>query len=394
MEVEDEKKNLVLYCGKIFGHMIGGIDKAQKGKRTKYRIGLIYDTRQKLDQYTAKALDRLDVIIKCNTNSPTDLQKALMPYQNQIMATTCRSEDQIPLFARVIPNVPYVSTPNTESLFWSSDKIAMRERLASFDKNITPEFKVITDNKNGTLEMLEKDVGFPMIIKPAGLRASQLVTICYHKEELQESLQRIFKKVEGIYRQHDGNGEPKILIEQFMEGELFSLDAYVSSDGKLYFCPLVYIKTGKNVGFDDFFGYMQMTPTMVKPEKIKDAEQVAAKAILALGISSSTAHVELLRTEDGWKVVEVAARVGGFRHMLYDYSHNINHTVNDILIKLNQKPVIPKKPLGYAVAMKFFARGEGRLTKLNGIKKAEGLKSFKHLYVHKKIGDQFLTSLL
>src|SRR3989338_5396481 len=73
--------------------------------------------------------------------------------------------------------------------------------------------------------------------------------------------------------------------------------------------------------------------------------------------------------------------------MMYDFSFGINHTVNDILVKTGGKPILPKKLKGYAVAMKFFAKQEGKLSKLQGIKKAQELKSFKKIYVHKKIGD-------
>ncbi len=37
--------------------------------------------------------------------------------------------------------------------------------------------------------------------------------------------------------------------------------------------------------------------------------------------------------------------------------------------------------------MKFFAKKEGKLIKLTGIKKAQELKSFKRIYISKKVGD-------
>jgi hypothetical protein len=64
-----------------------------------------------------------------------------------------------------------------------------------YDKKITPKFKVITDYKKATLELLKKEVGFPMIIKPAELASSLLVNICYHKEELEDTLKKAFKKI-------------------------------------------------------------------------------------------------------------------------------------------------------------------------------------------------------
>ena len=45
---------------------------------------------------------------------------------------------------------------------------------------------------------------------------------------------------------------------------------------------------------------------------------------------------------------------------------------------------------GHTVAMKFFAKEEGELVKLSGIKKIQEFKSFKRLYIHKEVGGQCL----
>ncbi|PIR76158.1 MAG: hypothetical protein COU32_03615, partial [Candidatus Magasanikbacteria bacterium CG10_big_fil_rev_8_21_14_0_10_42_10] len=122
-------------------------------------------------------------------------------------------------------------------------------------------------------------------------------------------------------------------------------------------------------------------------ESIAQAEIVAEQAIRAMALRSTTVHIELLKTEQGWKVIELGPRIGGFRHMLYEAAFDFNHTANDILIRLPKKPNIKKKEHGYAAAMKFFAKEEGKLVKLGGIKKIQDLKSLKKLYINKKVGD-------
>jgi hypothetical protein len=384
---ETDSKNIILYVGTVYNHMLDALDLYEKDKKQKFRIGLIHDSRQKLDQYTEKALERLDIVISCDTNSPIAIQKALLPYQQDILVLTCRSEKHIPVLSRISPNLPYVDAPTSESLNWASDKIAMRNRLATYNKDISPKFAVVEDTKTATIKRIEEEVGYPMVVKPSGLAASVLVTICYHKEELEQALDKIFKKIAGIYKKRNFQLEPQVLVEQFMEGEMYSVDAYVSPHGKIFFCPMVYIRTGKHIGFDDFFGYFQVTPTLLNPESIKEAKIAATQAIMALGLKSTTAHVEMMKTEQGWKIIEAGARVGGFRHMLYEFSYGINHTANDVAIRRPERPVLYKKIKGYTAAMKFYAKHEGKLTALIGIKKAQELKSFKRLYINKKIGD-------
>ena len=131
-----------------------------------------------------------------------------------------------------------------------------------------------------------------------------------------------------------------------------------------------------------------MTPTALKSETVKKAEAAAEKAIHALGLRSTTAHVELMKIDDEWKIVEVGARVGGFRNVLHKLSCDINHTLNDILIRIPKKPVVPKKCQGFACAMKWFAEKEGSITELKGVKKIEELDSFHKIVVNKKVGDR------
>lgn len=390
-ETEGSKtKNIVLFTGKIHPHMIRALSSFSKKTNRKIRVGLFHDSKKKLNTNTEKLLSNLDIIITCDTSSPSAIQRAILPYQDELLAVTCRAEDSISLYAALIPHIPYVKTPSAESLAWASDKVLMRERLTIHNKDISPRFMVAADNSKATIKKIEEDIGFPLMVKPAGLAASRLVSLCFHKEELEEVLKKVFKNLDEVYKSNGGSWEPKVLVEQFVEGEMFSIDAYVDSVGNISYCPMVHVKTGRTIGFDDFFGYQQMTPTLLNEESITTAEFVASEAIHGLGLHNTTAHVEMMKTEQGWKIIELGARIGGFRHMMYEYSYDINHTANDVLIHMGEKPVIPKKIKGYTVAMKFFAKKEGVLKKLSGIKKIQDLKSFKWIDIHKAVGDQCL----
>lgn len=383
----EKKKNLILFVGAVYGHMIDAIAEHEAKTGTTYRIGLIYPTKEKLDEYTQSHLGRLDLVLSCDINSDMALQRTLAPYQDDILVITCRPEKFIPALTKIIPHVPYTETPTIQSLMWTTDKFSMRERIQNYDPTINPKYAIITKNTKQSIKEVIDYIGFPLIVKPSGLAASRLVSICYHKEELDETLKNIFKKLQGVHKETGGTWESKILIEQFMDGNMYSMDVYVSETGKLYFCPLIYIKTGRAIGFDDFFGYQQMTAAKLNADAIHAAEQAATTAIRAMALRSTTVHIEFIRMEEGWKIIEMGPRAGGFRHMMYAYSHGINHTMNDILIRAKKKPNLPKTQLGWSVAMKFFGKTEGKLKALNGIKKTKELSSFKVMYVHKKVGD-------
>lgn len=384
-----QKKDIILYVGKIHDYILRAIRKYEKKHHTKYRIALLIDSRNAPTEKTLSRLDQkeIDILITCDTNSDVSIQKALLPFKNEILAISTHGDAGIPQLSRVVPHVPYLKTATTTSLYWATNKIWMRRRLYIHNKKITPSYTLVEDTKKSSIEKIEKKVGYPAIVKPVSLGASKLVSIVFHREELEKTLKKIFKKIDTVYKESGYSGDRNVLVEQFMEGDMYSIDGYVTSRGKVHYCPMYHIKTGRAVGFDDFFGYQQMTPTLLKKASIDAAEAVSTEAVHALGLRSTTVHVEMMKTESGWKVIELGPRVGGFRHEMYEMCFGINHTMNDIAVRIPNKVVIPKKVLGHSVAMKFFAKKEGKLVKLVGIKKAQTLQSFKRVAVNKKIGD-------
>jgi hypothetical protein len=95
-----------------------------------------------------------------------------------------------------------------------------------------------------------------------------------------------------------------------------------------------------------------------------------------------------MKIEDEWKVVEGAARMGGFRHVLHELSCDINHTLNDVLVRIPKKPIIPKKCKGYACAIKGYVKKEGIIKEMKGLKKIEQLESFHEVRTFKKVGER------
>lgn len=382
--MEKKQKNIIVFVSTIFDRYVEDIHAYAKDNNKDYRIMLLCDSRIKRTD-----TERLyDLHIECDFSMPHRIAEALLPYQNELLAITCRTEQHIAQFAQVIPHVPYLRTPNTESLKWATDKYEMRKRLKLFDAKNTPRFTWIKENtKNERSRVIEK-VQFPMIVKPANLAGSLFVTVCYHEEELEKTLGVLFRKLRKAYETNKRMEVPKIIAEEYMEGDLYSIDSYVNARGEVYHCPMVLQKTARDIGHDDFYNYLQITPTALKASTIEKAHAVAETAIHALGLRSVTAHTELMKVDDEWKVIEVGPRCGGARDTLHKLSCDINHTMNDVAIRIPRKPVIPKKCKGFAAYLKYFADKEGVIIETKGIKKIESLESFHRISVNKKVGDR------
>lgn len=387
MDTKSIAHNILVYVMKMPEGTVESIRRYEKETNQKFRILLLWDSRVKGLEDT-QGLPGIDIIVSCDFSKPEKIAAALLPYQEELLAITCRGEEHIARFAAVIPHVPYLRTPTTESLRWASDKYEMRKRMKLYDPKIVPQFTLVKENSKKERQRIIEKIGFPMIVKPTNLAASLFVSVCYHEEDLEKTLRSTLSKLRKAYEADHRMEEPKLIAEEFMDGDMYSIDSYVGARGKVEHCPLVKVVTGKKIGHDDFYGYLQITPPVFKRETVLKAESVAEKAIHALGLRSTITHIELMKIDDEWKVIEVAARMGGFRHVLHSLTCGIDHALNDILVRIPHKQIIPKKCTGYACAMKWFAAKEGKITEMKGIKKIEQLESFHSITVNKKVGDK------
>ncbi len=379
-----KQKNIILFVMGTRQAVIDDIRDYAASNNKEYRIMTIRDSRLKKPE----EIPDYDILLECDFSKPWKIAEALLPYQDELLAVTCRYEQHVTRFKQLLPHVPYLRSTSTESLTWATDKYEMRKRFKLYDSRITPQFTWVKENTKEERERVVKKINFPMIVKPASLAGSLFVTVCYHEDELEKTLSTLFRKLKAAYAK-DGRQEiPKIIAEEFIEGDLYSIDSYVDSRGTVYHCPLVRQKTAREIGHDDFYNYLQITPTALKASTVERAQKVAETAIHALSLRSTTAHVELMKVDDDWKVIEVGARCGGARDVLHKLSCDINHNMNDIAIRIPRKPVIPKKCKGYSAYMKYFADKEGIIVETKGIKKIESLDSYHKIIVNKKVGSR------
>ncbi len=384
--MKKSERNIIVYVSLLPAGAVESIRAYEKKEKRKFRIMLIRDTRDGARK-EKDAYKGLDILIECDFAIPARIAEALAPYQDALCAITSRSESHMARFIEVIPHVPYLRTPTTESLIWATDKLEMRRRFKLLAPRFSPKYTVVKRNTVEERKRIIEKIGFPMIVKPTNLAQSLLVSLCYHEDELKKALTKLGKKIERIYSENKRTEEPRMMVEAFMEGDMYSVDAYVNSRGKVYFCPMVRVLTGHNVGHEDFFNYLHMSPTNLKVTSIERAHIASEAGIHALGLRNTTAHVELMKVDDDWKIIEIGPRVGGFRVELHGLTCGIDHSLNDVLIRMPKKPVIPKKCKGYAATIKWYSKKEGRIVGIRGIKKCQELQSFVEIKPTKKIGD-------
>lgn len=383
--MKQKKRNIIAYVVTVPSGAVESIRRYEREIKQKFRIMLIRDSASIEGK---KQPHGVDYVLDIDLDNPHAVAEALAPYQTELCAITCRSEANIARFIQIIPHVPYLRTPTTESLRWATDKLEMRRRFRLLAPRFSPKYTLVNGNTRGERKRIIEKIGFPLIVKPTNLAQSFLVSVCYHEEELEHALRSGYKKIKKIYAENNRIEEPHIMVEEFMEGDMYSVDAYVNTRGTVYFCPMVKVVTGRNIGRDDFFNYLHLSPTSLSATAVLRAHEAAEAGVHALGLRNTTAHIELMKMDDIWKIIEIGPRVGGFRDKLHRLSCGIDHSINDVLIRMPKRPHIPKKCKGYAATLKWYPVREGTLTALKGIKKITALASSVDVSVKKKVGDR------
>jgi len=381
---KDKDKDIVLFIGKVSNDHINAVKKFQELLGRKLRVGLITTLNKKISKDVE---DKIDILIHCNMDKGSLIEDALLKYRNQVLTLQAKYEYSIELLTRVAPYFPYLRLPNNRSLKIANDKLEMRRTFRKYYPKISPKYIHVKKYSESIIKDIIKEVGFPCVIKPTNLSQSKLIINCFYKEELEKNLKEVMRKINSLYKKAAVENPPQIIVEEFMEGQMYSIDVYVNSYGKMYFTPVIDIKTGKDAGYDDLFMYTQITPSVLDKEEVKNAQDAVTKGVHAVGLKSTTVHVELMKTPKGWKIIELAARPGGFREEIFHYSYGFSHHLNDLLIHLGNKPIIKKKAKKHVVFMKFWPKKPGKIVKLKGLKKAKELKTLVKFRQHKKIGD-------
>ena len=337
-------------------------------------------------------LDHKDQVnfISADINDPLSVRGALDKIDGTVVALVSQYENSMDEYKTLIPYFPTLHLPSPESIEWATEKKLMREKLESYDKSLVPTFIEVHEVSEKSILEVEKNIEYPLIIKPSGLEGSLLVSLINSREELIRGLSKGFKLIQGAYDFWIKRQKPFFLAEEFMAGDMYSIDCYVDQYGEVEHTPLVRVVTGHSIGFNDFFGYMRITPSDIPKAEIINAKEAAEKACKALSLRSITAHVELMHTATGWKIIELGPRIGGYRHDMYMQSYGINHIANDILNRAGEAPIIPTELIGYSAMFNIHAKEEGYFESFTGVETVKSLESFVSFKQKYSIGDKLL----
>lgn len=244
----------------------------------------------------------------------------------------------------------------------ATNKSKMRESLKSFGVPVPLFYKV--DNLDKCIKAVNKikDKGYKCILKPADNSGSRGIVLLPDFNE---------KTINIAYNYSKNNSRNKIvMVEEFMEGPEVSVET-ISVDGK---CNIIQITDKITTGAPYFVEMGHSQPSQLPDSIIDKIKEITIAANKAIGIISGPSHTEIKITQNGPKIVEIGARLGGdnITTHLTPLSTGVDMVESCIKIALGEKPDIRIK-YDKASAIRYFDQSHGRIKSIRGVEEASKL---------------------
>ncbi len=183
-------------------------------------------------------------------------------------------------------------------------------------------------------------------------------------------------------KKSSGNGE--IIVEEFMEGPEVSVET-ISENGAVHIIAVTDKLTSGPPRFVEM-GHSQ--PSRLAAGILGRIKEVAANAVLALGIDNGPAHVEIIATKAGPKVVELGARLGGD----YITSHLVPLSTGTDMVKCCIQIALGEKPdfkinKRAGAAIRYFNTPPGKIMDIQNVETAKKSPAVRQITFVKAIGE-------
>ena len=227
---------------------------------------------------------------------------------------------------------------------------------------------------NGELDDIKSKLTFPCIMKPTDSSGSRGVVLVNNFDELKNDY--------TYTRQQSRDG--RVIIEEYMSGNEVSVEIIVVNG----VVNILQVTDKLTTGAPHFVEMGHSQPSGLGKENIDKIKNLAQRVVNAVGITDGPAHVEIMLTKEGPKMIELGARMGGdcITTHLVPLSTGIDMIKATIEIACGIKPDIEHK-VQCGSAIRYFQVPYGRIKSIQGIEAAKKIDGVKEISLVKDIGD-------
>ncbi len=253
-------------------------------------------------------------------------------------------------------------------------------RLALKGQPYTPKFHIIRRSETFSLSSIHKMFDYPVIIKSSKSTGSKDVLLAVNKEEL----------VKYIARFRERNKDEAIIIEEYIDGRQYLVEALVYNH-KIQIAGIIEQEITKGKRFIiTGYGVLAEVPNNIK----NGIEGVLSSVVTKLGIKNGALHLELRRTKNGWKLIEINPRIsGGAMNKMLQAAFGFNLAEETLKLYLGGIPSVTTRTKNYVYTQYLIVSEKGILEKVTGKGRAKRSPGVVEVYVKPKKGTRLIPPL-
>jgi len=301
----------------------------------------------------------------------------------QIQGVVTWSDRDVELVAQIGQTLG-LPAPSPAAAQKARNKYIMKQALAHLP-GLVPRHARVSSWPD--LEQAIQTVGFPAVLKPTGASASKGIFELYHPADLQgafATLQDFARpEVDPIFRTYGA----EFILEEFLSGPEVSVEGWVFQ-GEVEVVGI----TDKQTTEPFHLEYQHLYPSALSESAQQEIRAKTGQIVKTLDLNHCAFHLEGKLTPNGFRLIEVAARIGGdyITSHLIPLSSGLNFYTQVLRVVTGQQPCRDAPLQLYSGARFFLAQSEGTFRGLTGIEQVLHRCSVEHCFMESAPGAAIL----
>ncbi len=223
-------------------------------------------------------------------------------------------------------------------------------------------------------------LSLPLVIKPTDNNGSKGIIKVYSKEE--------FDKAVVEAKRYTLGGD--IIIEEFVEGEEYSVEAFIDNGTPIIVFPSKNEKIRNRNTFTICRNiYINKLDTKIE----KQLKEIIKKIGEVFEINNVPLLIQFILKDDKVSVIEFSARTGGGSKLFFIREMvGVDVIDNLIDITINKKPNVTPKPTDELALINYIYTDPGVFDSIKGLEELKNEGIIKEAYIYKSSGTKILSS--
>ncbi|WP_046176009.1 ATP-grasp domain-containing protein [Domibacillus indicus] len=272
----------------------------------------------------------------------------------------------------------YDNCLSTDAIFIMENKEETREFLSN--EPYTPAFLLVDKSTPASAIAFPDNLTYPVMVKCPKSTGSKDVIFAADKEEVRKSTSKL----------KDKYPDETLIIEEYISGEQYLVEVIVYK-GKIITAAIIEQEITRGKRFI-VTGYGVLAD--VAPEIEESIGEITQSIVTALDIENGAFHLELRKTENGWKLIEINPRIsGGAMNKMIEAAFGYSLVEETLKMLTGEAPCLEKKKSRFVFTQHVIVGQKGILERVTGKNRASKSPGVEEVYVKPRRGTLLIPPL-